>query len=215
MNGPEVLFLDVDDTLYPHSSGLWAAVRGRIQAYIENKIGILPGESEAIRQRFLQQYGTTLRGLQQEFEVEAGDYLKYVHDVPVEQLLEPDPVLRCMLQSLPMQIYYFTNAYRPYIERVLRRLDILDLEFEIIDIMAMEYENKPLPGAYRRALAIAGNPSPSACLLADDRLANLQPAATLGMHTVLVGNRERAGGQHFTIPDIAELPGVLAGLNRA
>lgn len=215
MNEPEVLFLDVDDTLYSRSCGLWATIRGRIQTYIENQMGIPPGESEALRQRFLQQYGTTLRGLQAEYEVEAGDYLKYVHDVPVERLLEPDPELRRMLQSLPLRVYYFTNAYRPYIERVLQRLGILDLEFEIIDILAMEYENKPLPGAYRRALSIAGDPPPASCVLVDDRLANLQPAAKLGMQTVLVGLHEQADGRHYMIPHIAELPGVLAGLKRA
>ena len=210
---PSVLFLDVDDTLYPHSCGLWAAVGDRIQSYLENRVGIPPGESEELRQRFLGMYGTTLRGLQTEFEVDVEEYLGYVHDVPIDQLLEPNPDLHAMLSAVEWSTYYFTNAYRPYTERVLDRLGILSLGFEIIDIRALEFENKPLPGAYRRALAIAGDPSPADCVLVDDRIANLLPAAELGMQTVLVGrNPEGAENSHCVIPDITDLLAVVPGL---
>jgi len=215
MTDPQVLFLDVDHTLYDESCGLWAAVRGRIQGYIELKLGLTPADSEALRTRFYRQYGTTLRGLQQEYEVDPQDYLRFVHDVPVDQLLRPDPALRSMLAALAPRTYYFTNAYRPYTERVLERLGLLDLGFEIIDILAMQFENKPLPGAYRRALEIAGEPDPGECVLVDDLPANLIPAAELGMRTVLVGQpRDGLNGRHLTIARITELLDTLPELRR-
>ncbi len=213
MSVPSILFLDVDDTLYPHSCGLWAAVGERIQSYLETRVGLPPSESKVLRLRFLGMYGTTLRGLQTELEVDTEDYLDYVHDVPIDQLLKPNPDLHAMLQEVQGKIYYFTNAYRPYTERVLDRLGILDLGFEIIDIRALDFENKPLPGAYRRALAIAGDPSPAGCVLVDDRPANLLPAAELGMQTVLVGQGpEGFENGHHVIPLITDLLTAVPGL---
>lgn len=209
----EVIYLDVDHTLYSDDCGLWSAVTTRIQAYIEKQLGIESAESDALRHRFLKLYGTTLRGLQMEYEVDTEEYLEYVHDVPVEQLLEPDPALRKLLTALRPQVYYFTNAYRPYTERVLKQLGVLDLGFEIIDIQAMQFENKPLPGAYRRALEIAGDPPPASCVLVDDLLANLLPAAQLGMKTVLVSNSSNStDGADHVISSMTDLFSALPEL---
>jgi putative hydrolase of the HAD superfamily len=211
----DVLYLDVDHTLYPDSCGLWSAVKARIEGYIENQVGLKGTEGKTLRHRFLQQYGTTLRGLQMEYEVDTEDYLDYVHDVPVEQLLEPDPALRELLLAVRPQIFYFTNAYRPYTERVLKQLGVLDLGFEIIDIRAMEFENKPLPGAYRRALQIAGNPSPDHCAIVDDLPANLLPADALGMETVLVSSQpDSIDGADHIIAKVTDLFTAMPNLRR-
>ena len=55
-----------------------------------------------------------------------------------------------------------------------------------MDILALDFVNKPQPGAYYRALEILGDPSPKDCVFVDDRIENLHPAKDLGMTTVLV-----------------------------
>jgi putative hydrolase of the HAD superfamily len=207
-----VLFLDLDDTLYPNSSGLWEAIRGRIRKYMVQRLGLPPGRAEALGAEYLHTYGTTLNGLMADFRVDPHDYLAYVHDVPVEELLRPDPALRAMLESLPQRRVVFTNASRDHVERVLGILGIGDLIDEMVDILALEFHNKPLPDAYRRALLLAGERDPEACVLVDDRVDNLLPATEMGMTTVLVGDHDPGSQIDHRIALITDLPQTVTGL---
>ena len=147
------LFLDLDDTLYPHTSGLWEAVGGRIQSYIEMKLNLCTEDASLLRAQYLAQFGTTLNGLMRNHQIDPMEYLDYVHDVPVENLIPPDPELQTMLASISIPRIIFTNAYLDYAMRVLKQLGISDLIDEIIDILALDFSNKPDPKAYKRALA--------------------------------------------------------------
>ncbi len=187
MKQARAVLLDVDDTLYPRDCGLWYAVRDRIQLFIESHLGVDPETAASLRSRYLDQYGTTLSGLQQEHSVDPFEYLEYVHDVPVASYLQPDPALRKLLQSATIPIYYFTNAYKAHVDRVLAALGLADLPIGVIDIVALEFQNKPLEAAYDRALELAGVTSPAAAIMIDDRSANLVPAKDRQMFTVLVG----------------------------
>ena len=181
------VLLDVDDTLYPRDCGLWYAVRDRIQAFIESHLDVSPETAADLRSRYLSQYGTTLRGLQDEFSVDPFEYLDYVHDVPVASFLQPDPILRNLLHSATLPIFFFSNAYRGHVERVIAALGLADLPIQVIDIVALEFQNKPLPGAYDRALELAGITNPASAIMIDDRSANLTPAMERQMYSVLVG----------------------------
>ena len=63
----DLSFFDLDGTLYPESSGLWLAIKQRIDDYLLEKMGFESQEAQQIRQKFLMKYGTTLRGLQLEY----------------------------------------------------------------------------------------------------------------------------------------------------
>jgi len=83
------LLIDLDDTLYPHSNGVWDMIGERINHFLINEMNF-PEESVAsLRTRLFQQYGTTLRGLQKEFSVDMKAYLDYVHNVPLEKVIAP------------------------------------------------------------------------------------------------------------------------------
>jgi putative hydrolase of the HAD superfamily len=205
------LLLDLDDTLYPNDSGVWEAVRDRIQTYIETRLSISGLEAQSLRERYLEQFGTTLSGLSEEFGVDVEEYLDYVHDVPLDQLLGPDPALHSMLESIKIPRVIFTNAYGTYVERVLDRLGIQDQIDQVIDIYALDFQNKPRKEAYHVALNLITAEDPSGVVFVDDRLANLEPAAELDMTTVLVGPA-RAGNEHLQIDRIYELTRVLPQL---
>lgn len=208
------LFLDLDDTLYPRTSGLWEAVGGRIQSYIEMKLNICTEDASLLRAQYLAQFGTTLNGLMRNHQVDPMEYLDYVHDVPVENLIPPDPELQTMLASITIPRIVFTNAYLDYAMRVLKQLGVSDLIDQVIDILALEFSNKPDPLAYHRALALAGNPSPATCLLVDDRETNLSAAAELGMTTVLVGDGAAEETIDYTIEQIHGLTIAVPSLVR-
>ncbi|MBE9479693.1 MAG: pyrimidine 5'-nucleotidase [Chloroflexi bacterium] len=199
------LFLDLDDTLYPRTSGLWEAVGGRIQSYIEMKLNLCAEDASLLRAQYLAQFGTTLNGLMRYHQIDPMEYLDYVHDVPVENLIPPDPELQIMLASITIPRIIFTNAYLDYAMRVLKQLGVSDLIDQIIDILTLDFSNKPDPDAYHRALVLAGNPSSATCLLVDDRYTNLSAAAEFGMTTVLVGDGVAEGTIDYTIERIHDL----------
>ena len=181
------LYFDLDDTLYPASSGLWAAIRERMNAYMQRLMDLPIPEIVSLRQSYLEKYGTTLRGLQAHYIVNADEYLAFVHDLPLEQFIHPDPSLRTLLLSLPQRRWIFTNSDNNHANRVLNILGITDCFDGIIDIRAIEFACKPDKIAYQRALAITGDDDPAQCVIFDDALRNLSPARELGFYTILVG----------------------------
>jgi putative hydrolase of the HAD superfamily len=183
----QVLFIDLDDTLYPADSGIWQAISDRINRYMVERVGLSRRQADANRTRYLESFGTSLTGLVREHRVSPTDYLQYVHDLPIDEYLSPVPALRTMLNSLPQSKLIFTNASQAHAQRVLRALDLTECFDAIIGIEALAMVNKPAMGAYAKALELAGDPVPERCALVDDRLANLEPAAELGMFTVWVG----------------------------
>ena len=181
------LFFDLDATLYPASNGLWEQIRLRIYKFMLEEIGIPEAEIPATRYKYWTTYGTTLEGLRIHHQVEPDDYLKYVHDLPLKDFLEPDPVLRDLLKTLPQDLWVFTNADRRHADRVLNELGISDLFSGIVDLLALNFIVKPNRKAYQTALKLAGVTDPERCVMFDDLIQNLIPAKELGFFTSLVG----------------------------
>jgi putative hydrolase of the HAD superfamily len=180
------LYFDLDDTLYPSGSGLWDAIRDRMNVYMQKFIDLPLTEITAIRQGYLEKYGTTLRGLQAHYNVDAEDYLAFVHDLPLEQYIHPDPGLRTLLLSLPQRRWIFTNSDRNHASRVLNILGLAGCFDGIIDIHALDFACKPDKTAYERALRIAGDEITADVVIFEDSVRNLTPARALGFYTILV-----------------------------
>ncbi|MBN2388870.1 MAG: pyrimidine 5'-nucleotidase [Anaerolineales bacterium] len=206
------LLCDLDDTLYPPASGLWGEIAGRINQYMHERLGFPREQIATLRESLFRQYGTTLRGLQATCRVDADEYLAFVHDVPLERYLHPDPVLRTVLESLDMRRYIFTNADAAHAGRVLQVLGLEGVFTGILDIHTMSPYCKPMPEAFDLALRAIGDPDPRLCILVDDQPRSLGTARTLGMTTILVSLDGPSPDCDPTIRSLAELPGVLAGV---
>ncbi len=209
------LFFDLDETLYPHSSGLWPDIRERIGRFMEERLGIPAEQVPVLRKQYYEKYGTTLRGLQTHFQVDPDDYLAYVHDLPLNRYLQPNPSLRALLLSLPQSRWIFTNADSHHTRRVLAALECEGCFTGIIDIRALQFVCKPQPVAYQVAMAMAGVSDPADCVLLDDAPVNLVPAREMGFTTVLV-NPELDGhlAAVHSIPSLLSLPLVMPELWR-
>ena len=178
------------------------------------RVGTVGSSDEAFRLQkdYYRRYGTTLRGLQLHHQVDADDFLAYVHDLPLEQYLRPLPELRPFLLSLPQARWIFTNADANHAGRVLAVLGVADCFAGVIDIREMGFECKPNPGAYTRALARAGESDPRRCLMLDDAWRNLAPAQGLGMRTGLVGSRRDGATPDFVLGSVLDLAQVMPEL---
>ncbi|MBM3148230.1 MAG: pyrimidine 5'-nucleotidase [Actinobacteria bacterium] len=207
-----VAFLDLDDTLYPPTSGVWNAIGERIQVFMMDRLGLSYDQATGLRRRYFEEYGTTLNGLWHNHAVDPQEYLAFVHAVPLEEMLRRDPELAGMLRELPQERVVFTNANRQHAERVLACLGITQEIDAIVDLFALEMVNKPEPAAYQRAMALAGVDDPAACVLADDLPRNLLPARSMGMTTVLVGPGPADGVADVHIQRITDLVAALPRL---
>ncbi|GAP14372.1 pyrimidine 5'-nucleotidase [Longilinea arvoryzae] len=207
------LFIDLDDTLYPADCGLWKNIRDRIDLYMHSVLGIPLAEVPPLRHRLFKTYGTTLRGLEATLSVDPADYLRFVHDVPLEHYLKLDAELRQVLVGYTMPKFIFTNGDCAHASRVLKTLGLEGLFDGIIDIVALSPYCKPMPEAFEIALARAGCPQPADCVLVDDFANNLAVAHQLGFRTVLIGSPNPAVPFAPAIPRLADLPTVIPQSN--
>lgn len=204
----QTLLFDLDDTLYSSSTGIWDRIGDRINLYIQEKIGYSPEDVSTLRDHLFHKYGTTLRGLQIEYGVEAVDYLDFVHQVPIENMIGPDPQLNLLLNNIHQPKWIFTNASRDHALRVLYSLQIGAVFQGIIDILDIAPYCKPMPEAFEMALQKAGICEASSCILIDDSPRNLSAGRQLGMFTIQVGSQTHTDA-HVQIATIHELPAIL------
>lgn len=180
--------------------------------YMQKLLGLSPEETSSLRRYYYYTYGTTLRGLQIHHSISPDEYLAYVHDLPLEKYIHPDPELKKILESLPQNKFIFTNADADHARRILTILGVQDCFDGIIDIRALEYRCKPEPEAYRIALRLAGESDPKVCLFVDDSERNLAMAHQMGFTTVLVGGKDDDPSADYHIANIKQLPLTLPDL---
>jgi pyrimidine 5'-nucleotidase len=203
------VFFDLDDTLYPASSGLWPTLKERMTQYMVDRMQIPAADVPRLRETYFRQYGTTLRGLQAHHAVDVDDYLAYVHDVRLGEYLEPSAVQQGVLAGLPTRNLIFTNADSNHARRVLRQLQIETYFSAIIDVKRMAPYCKPSAQAFSLALQISGEQAASRCVMIDDLAHTTRAARDFGMFSVLFGAPAAGGDASAACPDWSTLPAVL------
>ncbi len=182
----QAILFDLDNTLYPASSGLVSHVEQRIMRFVMEQMQVDAATALEMCQSYYATYGTTLQGLQSHFGgVEPEAYLNYIHDVPIEEFITPNPQLVEMLVELPVRKIIFTNSVRDYAERVLDHMGILDQFERIFDVRYFNLVGKPDPAAYIHIVEWLGLSGNEVIMIEDSRM-NLPPAKALGMTTILI-----------------------------
>jgi len=184
------------------------AIGSRINRFMVERLDIKPEEVTKIRDDYLKIFGTTLNALRRFYDVDPDEYLNFVHDLPLHLHLQYDPELDRMLERMEFRKIIFTNADAKHARRVLSLLGILRHFESIIDIHTLDFVNKPGRRAYFKALEFA-SAGPEECLLVEDSIVNIIPAAELGMTTVLVREGPPRHGAHHHIRRITELVDLL------
>ena len=203
------IFFDLDDTLYPTQSGLWNDIKLRISQYMFERLDVPADRVDALRQHYLQQYGTTLLGLQANYTLDMQDYLKYVHDLPLRDYIKPVPGLRSVLEALPQRKIIFTNADAGHVGRVLNVLELDGCFDGLLDILTMVPYCKPMPETFAMALKLAGESDPRRCVMIDDLPRTTLAARRLGMFSILYGAAEPGANADVALADLSRLPGLL------
>ncbi len=203
------LFFDLDDTLYPSSTGLWHAIKERMTLYMLERLSIPETDVPVLREQYFKMYGTTLRGLQERHKVDTEEYLAYVHDVPLSQFLTPNPVIRKVIASLPTRNLIFTNADAKHARRVLTALELDDLFDTVVDVNAIAPYCKPMPESFAIAMELADEPDPRKCVMIDDLPRTTRAALEVGMASLLYGSDIPTPDASGVFTDWTHLPILL------
>ena len=180
----ETWIFDLDNTLYPHEARVWPQVDARITLYIMELFGLDGMSARALQKHFYHRYGTTLRALMDEFDVDPEDFLDFAHDID-HSTIKLDVGLGDAIERLPGRKLILTNGSRRHAERVAEKLGILEHFEDVFDIAAADFVPKPERTTYERFLDRHGI-DPARSALFEDIARNLVVPHDLGMATVLV-----------------------------
>jgi putative hydrolase of the HAD superfamily len=200
---------DLDNCLYPASTGLFALIDERMGAYIQRLLNCDATEARRVQKAHFHEHGTTLAGLMKDHGVDPRDFLDDVHAIPLDRVCRDDRLERA-LARLPGRKLVFTNGDAPYAERVLEAIGVHSHIDELHDIHASDLRPKPDPHGYA-LLCQRFTIDPRAAVLVEDMAQNLKPAKDLGMMTVWVDNGSERGSHgaeesfiDYRIDDVGE-----------
>ena len=195
---------DLDNTLYHGVHGLFEQIDIRMRQYLAKYLDVHEDEAFRVQKSYFREYGTTLRGMMINHQMDPKPYLDFVHDIDITAI-PPNPALNNVLDTLPGRKLIFTNADLAHAERVLNRLGITDHFEGVFDIKDADYVPKPEPEVYDRLLK-RFDFDPTQAVMVEDIARNLKPARALGMTTVWVRpvtecavSREEPEGDHVDI----------------
>lgn len=181
---------DLDNTLYPRHTNLFAQIDVKMTEFVSNVLSLPQEQARVVQKQYYKDHGTTLQGMMINHGIDPHAFLEAVHDIDYSWL-KPDPRLGDAIRDLPGNKYIFTNGDTKHAERTASALGILDHFDEIFDIVAADLLPKPADETYHRFLA-KHNVNPETAAMFEDMPRNLEAPRKLGMTTVLIlpGNME-------------------------
>jgi putative hydrolase of the HAD superfamily len=164
------LLFDLDETLYPSSSGMVGEISRRMTTYVSRYLKLEEDRAARLRRELSQKHGTTLTGLMTEHSfTDPEAYLKFAHPTDVGRYLHKDPELASALSSIALPKSILTNAPQEHALRILEYLEISHLFERIFDIRINDFRGKPAKEVYHHVLTELGRKA-SEVLFIDNRI---------------------------------------------
>ena len=98
---------DLDNTLYPASTDLFAQVCEKMSTYIANTLNVDKARADKMRYEYWQKYGTSLAGLMKNFKIDPDHFLQVVHNIDFSALSKDTKLLNA-LEELPGRKIVYT-----------------------------------------------------------------------------------------------------------
>jgi len=179
---------DLDNTLYAGTTKVFDQVDKKMSKFISEKLNVSIEEAKKIQKDYFHEYNTTLNGMIKNHEIDANEFLEFVHDVNLD-FLKKDKFLENEIMKLNGKKIIFTNGSRAHAENVTKRIGIDKLFDGIFDIVDSDFIPKPSKESYKKIIENY-KIEPQYCIFFEDIARNLKPAHELGMTTVWIKNNE-------------------------
>ena len=179
---------DLDNTLYSGDTKVFDQVDKKMSRFISEKLNVSIEEAKKIQKNYFHEYNTTLNGMIKNHEIDADEFLKFVHDVDLSFLKEDIPLKKEITKLIGKKII-FTNGSKAHAANVTKRIGIDKLFDGVFDIVESDFIPKPSIEPYRKIIENY-KIEPQYCIFFEDIARNLKPAYELGMKTVWIKNDE-------------------------
>ena len=179
---------DLDNTLYAGTTKVFDQVDKKMSKFISEKLNLSIEEAKKIQKDYFHEYNTTLNGMIKNHEIDANEFLEFVHDVNLD-FLKKDKFLENEIMKLNGKKIIFTNGSRAHAENVTKKIGIDKLFDGIFDIVDSNFIPKPSKESYEKIIENY-KIEPQYCIFFEDIARNLKPAHELGMKTVWIKNNE-------------------------
>lgn len=184
--GKPVLFVDIDNCLYPRSSRVQDLMAQLIDEYFAKHLELSMDDAVRLHKEYYTNYGLALEGLVRHHQIDPLEYNTQVDDaLPLEGIIKPNPELRALIQDVDkskVKLWLFTNAYVTHARRVVKLLGIDDL-FD--GLTYCDYSKQPLIckphfDMFRKGMKEAGVENVADCYFVDDSGLNCRKATEFG-----------------------------------
>ena len=179
---------DLDNTLYSGNTKVFDQVDKKMSQFISEKLKVSIDEAKKIQKNYFHEYNTTLNGMIKNHEIDADEFLEFVHDVNLD-FLKPDKLLEREIANLLGKKFIFTNGSKAHAANVTKRIGIDKLFDGVFDIVDSDFIPKPSIEPYKKIIE-KYKIEPQYCIFIEDIARNLKPAHELGMKTVWIENDE-------------------------
>ena len=179
---------DLDNTLYSGDTKVFDQVDKKMSKFISEKLKVSLEEAKKIQKNYFHEYNTTLNGMIKNHDIDANEFLEFVHDVDLDFLKKDEP-LKKEIEKLKGKKIIFTNGSRAHASNVTSRIGIEQLFDGVFDIVDSDFYPKPSLEPYKKIIENY-KIVPEYCIFFEDIARNLKPAYELGMKTVWIENNE-------------------------
>ena len=179
---------DLDNTLYSGDTKVFDQVDKKMSKFISEKLKVSEEEAKKIQKNYFHEYNTTLNGMIKNHDINANEFLEFVHDVNLD-FLKKDEFLGNQINKLNGKKIIFTNGSKAHAANVTEKIGIDKLFDGVFDIVDSEFYPKPSMEPYKKIIENY-NIEPEYCIFFEDIARNLKPAHELGMKTVWIENKE-------------------------
>ena len=179
---------DLDNTLYSGDTKVFDQVDKKMSKFISEKLKVSIEEAKKIQKNYFHEYNTTLNGMIKNHEIDADEFLDFVHDVDLD-FLKADKPLEQEISNLVGKKFIFTNGSKAHASNVTKRIGIEKLFDGVFDIVESDFIPKPSIEPYKKIIE-KYKIEPQYSIFIEDIARNLKPAHELGMKTVWIKNDE-------------------------
>ena len=179
---------DLDNTLYSGDTKVFDQVDKKMSKFISEKLNVSIDEAKKIQKNYFHEYNTTLNGMIKNHEIDANEFLEFVHDVNLDFLKANKP-LEEEITKLNGQKFIFTNGSKAHVANVTKRIGIEKLFDGVFDIVESDFIPKPSIEPYKKIIE-KFKIEPQYSIFIEDIARNLKPAHELGMKTLWIKNNE-------------------------
>lgn len=194
---------DLDDTLYPKSSGLDKVIQDALTQYIANYLKISDAEARELCVGYYQKYGSTICGLMETTDIKPRKFVREVHQNLDLSVITPNPRLSEALANTHGKKYIFTNGSYCHGLRVCKKLGIEKNISGFFGAQSTNFIPKPDPRAFEEFFA-RYQIDPKVSIFFDDSFRNLETISKMGTRTVWIADSQQELDSYKILPSYVD-----------